>query len=159
VLAEGSATSEDIVLADVDLSTLPALRSLWGYYRDRRPEKYGPVVDLSAGSAHPTGPGELTAQRCFPRSCGTSLLGRPAAVDDQLAPGDERCLVGGEVQHPQRDLPGLPVAPERDARDHQAIRLGIGPPPLRHGRHDGSRMNGVGSDAVLRVLDGRGLGE
>ena len=37
--------------------------------------------------------------------------------------------------------------------------LGIRAPPLRHGRHDGSRMNGVGPDTVLRVLDGRGLGE
>ena len=63
VLAEGSASSEDIVLADVDLSTLPALRSLWGYYRDRRPDKYGPVVDASAGSVHPTGASELTAAR------------------------------------------------------------------------------------------------
>ena len=63
VLAEGSATEEDIVLADVDLSTLPALRSLWGYYRDRRPDKYAPVVDLPAGSVHPTGASELTAAR------------------------------------------------------------------------------------------------
>jgi beta-ureidopropionase len=63
VLAEGSATAEDIVLADVDLSTLPALRSLWGYYRDRRPDKYGPVVDLPAGGVHPTGASELTASR------------------------------------------------------------------------------------------------
>ena len=53
VLAEGSATAEDIVLADVDLSTLPALRSLWGYYRDRRPDKYGPVVDLPSETVHP----------------------------------------------------------------------------------------------------------
>ena len=63
VLAEGSATSEDIVLADVDLSTLPAQRSLWGYYRDRRPDKYGPAVELPAGSVHPTGASELTAAR------------------------------------------------------------------------------------------------
>jgi N-carbamoylputrescine amidase len=63
VLAEVSATGEDIVLADVDLSTLPALRSLWGYYRDRRPDKYGPVVQLPAGSVHPAGASELAGAR------------------------------------------------------------------------------------------------
>jgi beta-ureidopropionase len=63
VMAEASATGEDIVLADVDLSTLPALRSLWGYYRDRRPDKYGPVVDLAAGTVHPAAAGELAGAR------------------------------------------------------------------------------------------------
>jgi len=53
VLAEASATADDIVMADVDLSVLPTLRSLWGYYRDRRPDKYGPVVDQPAGALHP----------------------------------------------------------------------------------------------------------
>jgi len=63
VLAEGSSPSEDIVLAGGDLSTLPALRPLWGYYRDRRPDKYGPLVDVPAGSVHPRGASELTAAR------------------------------------------------------------------------------------------------
>jgi hypothetical protein len=40
-----SATQEDVVIADVDLSVIPELRALWGYYRDRRPDLYGPVVE------------------------------------------------------------------------------------------------------------------
>jgi len=63
VLAEASATDDDIALADVDLSALPALRALWGYYRDRRPDKYGPVVDLPSGTVHPAAAGQLTAAR------------------------------------------------------------------------------------------------
>ena len=53
VLAEASATPDDIALADVDLSALPTLRALWGYYRDRRPDKYGPVVEEPAGRIDP----------------------------------------------------------------------------------------------------------
>jgi N-carbamoylputrescine amidase len=44
ILAQASATREDIVVADVDLSVIPELRALWGYYRDRRPDLYGPLV-------------------------------------------------------------------------------------------------------------------
>ena len=62
VLAEASATADDIALADVDLSALPALRSLWGYYRDRRPDKYGPVVDLPPETVHPAA-AQLTGAR------------------------------------------------------------------------------------------------
>jgi beta-ureidopropionase len=53
ILAEASATDEDIAVADVDLSALPALRSLWGYYRDRRPDQYGPVAEPPAAGVHP----------------------------------------------------------------------------------------------------------
>jgi N-carbamoylputrescine amidase len=45
ILAQASATREDIVMADVDLSVIPELRAVWGYYRDRRPDLYGPVVE------------------------------------------------------------------------------------------------------------------
>jgi beta-ureidopropionase len=44
ILAQGSDTREEIVTADLDLSAIGELRALWGYYRDRRPEMYGPVV-------------------------------------------------------------------------------------------------------------------
>jgi N-carbamoylputrescine amidase len=53
IMGQASDTRDDIVLADVDLAVLPQLRELWGYYRDRRPEMYGPVVDLPAGAVHP----------------------------------------------------------------------------------------------------------
>ncbi|MBI2203147.1 MAG: acyltransferase [Candidatus Rokubacteria bacterium] len=44
VFAQASSTGEGIVMADVDLSVIPELRALWGYYRDRRPDLYGPVA-------------------------------------------------------------------------------------------------------------------
>ena len=63
ILAEASGTKDDITVADVDLSALPQLRELWGYYRDRRPEMYGPVVNLPAGAVHPTGAPEPAPTR------------------------------------------------------------------------------------------------
>jgi beta-ureidopropionase len=48
IMAQGSDTKEDIVIADVDLSVIPELRALWGYYRDRRPDMYGPLVEQGA---------------------------------------------------------------------------------------------------------------
>ena len=63
IMAEASATVDDIALADVDLSALPSLRSLWGYYRDRRPDTYGPVVELPSGAIHPAGAAPLAAAR------------------------------------------------------------------------------------------------
>jgi N-carbamoylputrescine amidase len=45
ILAQASDTREDMAIADVDLSVLPELRALWGYYRDRRPDMYGPLVE------------------------------------------------------------------------------------------------------------------
>jgi hypothetical protein len=35
-------------MADLDLSVLPELRALWGYYRDRRPDLYGALVESPA---------------------------------------------------------------------------------------------------------------
>jgi N-carbamoylputrescine amidase len=63
ILAEASATTEDVAIADVDLGVLPGLRELWGYYRDRRPEMYGPVVDLPAGALHPARVDALSESR------------------------------------------------------------------------------------------------
>ena len=53
VMAEASATEDGIALADLDLATLPSLRKLWGYYRDRRPDKYAPVVEEPSGRIDP----------------------------------------------------------------------------------------------------------
>lgn len=48
ILVEASDSEEDIAIAEVDLSVIPELRSLWGYYRDRRPDKYGPLLNEEA---------------------------------------------------------------------------------------------------------------
>jgi N-carbamoylputrescine amidase len=63
ILAEASATDEDIALADVDLAALPRLRELWGYYRDRRPDQYGALIEQPAGSVHPAGAAGLQSTR------------------------------------------------------------------------------------------------
>ncbi len=48
ILAQAGDAHDDIALADVDLSVIPELRALWGYYRDRRPDAYGPLVNAVA---------------------------------------------------------------------------------------------------------------
>jgi beta-ureidopropionase len=53
ILAEASATREDIAIADVDLTVIPELRALWGYYRDRRPDQYRPLVEKNTDEAPP----------------------------------------------------------------------------------------------------------
>jgi predicted amidohydrolase len=55
IMAEASATQEAVVMADVDLSVIPELRALWGYYRDRRPDLYGPLVEVLDHAAAPVG--------------------------------------------------------------------------------------------------------
>jgi predicted amidohydrolase len=57
IIAQGSATREDVVMADVDLSVIPELRALWGYYRDRRPDLYGPVVEVPSAPSMPAARG------------------------------------------------------------------------------------------------------
>ena len=44
ILAEGSATEEDIILADLDLGTLQDARLNLNVWRDRRPETYGSLT-------------------------------------------------------------------------------------------------------------------
>jgi beta-ureidopropionase len=45
ILAQAGDRNEEVVVADVDLSVLPELRQMWGYYRDRRPDLYGPLAE------------------------------------------------------------------------------------------------------------------
>ncbi len=39
-----SDTDEEIVVRDLDLEMIDEVRQLWAFYRDRRPDAYGPVV-------------------------------------------------------------------------------------------------------------------
>ncbi len=39
-----SDTEEEIVVRDLDMSTLAEVRDTWAFYRDRRPDAYGPLV-------------------------------------------------------------------------------------------------------------------
>jgi beta-ureidopropionase len=63
ILAQASDTASDMAVADVDLAVLPGIRELWGYYRDRRPEMYTPVVNVPAGTLHPPAVADLAGTR------------------------------------------------------------------------------------------------
>ncbi len=45
-LAQADRESEDVLFAEVDLDHYAAERVSWGLFRDRRPEKYGPLMTL-----------------------------------------------------------------------------------------------------------------
>jgi beta-ureidopropionase len=46
MLAVGKRESDDIVIADLDLNLIREVRNTWQFFRDRRPETYGPIVEL-----------------------------------------------------------------------------------------------------------------
>lgn len=45
-LATGSETDDALVIADMDLEQIDAVRNIWQFYRDRRPETYDSMVKL-----------------------------------------------------------------------------------------------------------------
>jgi beta-ureidopropionase len=46
MLAVGKRDTDDIVLADIDLDLIREVRNTWQFFRDRRPETYGSIVQL-----------------------------------------------------------------------------------------------------------------
>ena len=44
-LAEGTRDTDDIVVADLDLDLIREVRNTWQFFRDRRPETYGAIVE------------------------------------------------------------------------------------------------------------------
>ena len=46
-LAEGSETEDELVVADLDLEMIEEVRRTWQFYRDRRPETYDELCDLT----------------------------------------------------------------------------------------------------------------
>ena len=40
ILAEGSRSTDDVVIADLDLDMIREVRNTWQFFRDRRPETY-----------------------------------------------------------------------------------------------------------------------
>ena len=44
ILAEGKRTEDDVVVSDLDLDMIREVRTVWQFYRDRRPDAYGPLV-------------------------------------------------------------------------------------------------------------------
>jgi beta-ureidopropionase len=45
-VAEGSRDKDELVVGDLDLDLIKEVRNTWQFYRDRRPETYGPITAL-----------------------------------------------------------------------------------------------------------------
>ena len=45
-VAEGSRDKDELIVADLDLDLIKEVRNTWQFYRDRRPETYGPITTL-----------------------------------------------------------------------------------------------------------------
>jgi len=45
ILAEASRDRDELVLAECDLATIAEVRTQWQFFRDRRPDLYGPLVE------------------------------------------------------------------------------------------------------------------
>ena len=46
IIAQASDSEDELVVADMDLDQIREVRELWQFYRDRRPETYGDLIDL-----------------------------------------------------------------------------------------------------------------
>jgi N-carbamoylputrescine amidase len=46
IIAEASRDQDELLVADLDMDLIKEVRDLWQFYRDRRPETYGRLVDL-----------------------------------------------------------------------------------------------------------------
>lgn len=44
IIAQGSRDKSELIVADLDLDIIQEVRSVWQFYRDRRPESYQPIV-------------------------------------------------------------------------------------------------------------------
>ena len=44
-LATASEDSDELITADLDLDMIEEVRRVWQFYRDRRPETYGPMAE------------------------------------------------------------------------------------------------------------------
>jgi N-carbamoylputrescine amidase len=44
MLKVGSRDQDELVVADLDLDMIKQVRNTWQFFRDRRPETYGPLV-------------------------------------------------------------------------------------------------------------------
>ncbi|MBL0927729.1 MAG: acyltransferase [Phycisphaerales bacterium] len=44
-VAQASEDGDELLVADLDLSMIEQVRSTWQFYRDRRPETYGPIAE------------------------------------------------------------------------------------------------------------------
>ena len=46
IIAEASEFNDELLIAEFDLDMIDEVRSVWQFFRDRRPETYGPITEL-----------------------------------------------------------------------------------------------------------------
>jgi len=46
IIAEASRDKDEVVVADLDLDEIAQVRHVWQFFRDRRPESYGPIIEV-----------------------------------------------------------------------------------------------------------------
>jgi len=46
IIAEASRDKDEVVVADLDLDEIAQVRHVWQFFRDRRPESYGPMTEV-----------------------------------------------------------------------------------------------------------------
>ena len=46
IIAEASRDKDEVVVADLDLDEIAQVRHVWQFFRDRRPESYGPITEV-----------------------------------------------------------------------------------------------------------------
>src|ERR1700752_3351555 len=51
IVAQASRKKDEVVVADLDLDMILEVRKVWQFYRDRRPESYGPLTAQSGTAA------------------------------------------------------------------------------------------------------------
>jgi len=51
IIAQASRDKDEVVVADLDLDMIAEVRKVWQFFRDRRPESYGPLTTQSGASA------------------------------------------------------------------------------------------------------------
>ena len=45
MLAVGTRDQDELVVADLDMDKIREVRNTWQFFRDRRPDLYGPIID------------------------------------------------------------------------------------------------------------------
>jgi Predicted amidohydrolase len=45
IIAEGSRDQDELIVADLDMEKIKEVRNTWQFYRDRRPDAYGPITE------------------------------------------------------------------------------------------------------------------
>ena len=44
IVAQGSRDRDEVIAADLDLDEIAEVRTIWQFYRDRRPDTYGGLI-------------------------------------------------------------------------------------------------------------------